>query len=363
MQKGMSILWIVYFHLFRDTQPSPAVDPIAPDLVGRLLAACSDVRAIDRIACLARGTASAVTLCGFHAVHVFLVIAGFGLARSLGEAASPSGGWIAWYRKRLLRLYPMYWAAHLILLVSLLRRVYDPIDYRFLISLTGLRVWPIDTIHLYFNPAWWYFTLLVELYAAFPVLWWLRTRLGPTGLAALTLAGTAATRWICYFVLPVSSHWAEGALFLGRMSEFGLGMAVGVWHRRDALATESRLFHAPLVVAGAAIYLVGLASYRSAIGYCFTDALIGYGLFAVTANVARLVAESRFLLRLFATVGAYSYGLYLLHQPYVMYAGPRFASFATPVYALAATALVATLTLGSMAIERAVARITERVLG
>ena len=55
---------------------------------------------------------------GFHAVGLFLVASGFVLAQSATRAAEKSGGvaWGSWILHRLVRLYPMYWFAHLIYL-------------------------------------------------------------------------------------------------------------------------------------------------------------------------------------------------------------------------------------------------------
>ena len=57
----------------------------------------------------------------------------------------------------------------------------------------------------------------------------------------------------------------------------GLGMV----HRRDRLATEAWLFRPPSVALGFALWWLGLVSYRSTLGYCFTNGLIGAGLFVV----------------------------------------------------------------------------------
>lgn len=360
--KGLSILWIVYFHLFEATDAGRSPDPLAADLAGRLAAACADRAGGWYAACLGRGVAASVTLVGYHAVNVFLLLSGFGLARSLGDAATPPGGWSTWYRRRLLRLYPLYWAAHLLLAVSPFTFQPEPIDYRFALSFLGIRIWPIDLIHFYFDPAWWYFALLVQLYAVFPLLWWLRRRIGPVGLAVAGVVASAAVRYVMFDVWPVHPYYAQGAFFASRTSEFAIGMALGVWHRRDAARTEAVLFHPMTVALGLAVYAAGVLSFRALWSYCFTDALIGLGLFLVTGAIARGLSVVPRVAPVLARVGAYSYGLYLLHQPYVLYAGPRWQDLGTMPYALAATTLVAVLFVASATVERAVGRLTDRIL-
>ena len=63
------------------------------------------------------------------------------------------------------------------------------------------------------------------------------------------------------------------------------------------------------------------------------------------------------------TVGAYSYGLYLLHQPYVLYFMSRAQHLPTPAFLAVLAGLIVVLTLAAMAVERAVNRLTQRVLG
>jgi peptidoglycan/LPS O-acetylase OafA/YrhL len=52
--------------------------------------------------------------------------------------------------------------------------------------------------------------------------------------------------------------------------------------------------------------------------------------------------------------GIYSYGLYLLHQPFVMYAGERLQTYTTGVFLILATALIVVVTAASMCLEYAV---------
>ncbi len=363
--KGLSILWITYFHLVLEARRTGTVDPLAAGYLGQLGASCADaagVFGLARVACWGRGLLASLVLLGFHAVGVFLVVAGFGLARALGDSHRPQAGWVAWYRRRLLRLFPFYWVAHGIVLAAVFARPHEAIDLRLLVSLTGLRIWPIETIHHYLNPAWWYLTLLIELYLVFPALWWLARRLGPTGLVVFGVLGTAAVRAALFAGWAISNHWAEGALFAGRMAEFTFGMALGIAHRRDGLAVEARLFRWPVVVAGLLAHQVGIVSYRSTAGYCFTNALVGIGLFVVLVNLARWLEGGPLARRCFAFLGKYSYGIYLLHLPFVMYAGGRMRALPTGTFVLAASGVVALVVAGSVAVEHAVERSTDRWL-
>ncbi|MFN7956193.1 MAG: hypothetical protein U0610_31075 [bacterium] len=126
-----------------------------------------------------------------------------------------------------------------------------------LVSLTGLRIWPIETIHHYLNPAWWYLTLLIELYLVFPALWWLARRLSPTGLVVFGVLGTAAVRAARSSPAGRSAatgqrcalrgadggvhvrHWRSGSPPSGRAGGRGAPLPLAGGGRRDCSPTRS----------------------------------------------------------------------------------------------------------------------------
>jgi len=63
-----------------------------------------------------------------------------------------------------------------------------------------------------------------------------------------------------------------------------------------------------------------------------------------------------------ATIGAYSYGLYLLHQPFVLWVCGRVQHLPTPGFLAVLVSLIVVLTLTCMAVERRVNQLTQRVL-
>ena len=73
-----------------------------------------------------------------------------------------------WYRARFLRLYPMYWVAHLVYLLSPFVARLEPVDGRIILSLLGLRFIDIQMNFMYLNAAWWYFSMLIQFYLIFP---------------------------------------------------------------------------------------------------------------------------------------------------------------------------------------------------
>ena len=363
--KGISILWIAYFHAFNFICGPDARFPsaLSEGYVAKFWTACAPASAADELRCGLEAFGAAFGQLGFHAVAVFLVLSGFGLTYSLAKTGGPASGWIGWYRSRLLRLFPMYWVAHLVYLVFPFQARYEAIDYRFALSFLGDRVWPVDMIFYYFNPALWYFGLLLELYLVFPVLFRLLQRAGVGGFLALSALATFGCRYLLLCVWPVNGYYVQGAFFLARLWEFALGMALGLVYRRDGERVDRWLFSSATLGAGVVLYTLGLYSYGELWSYSFTDALIGTGLSIILARVARTCEAVHGLGALLATVGVYSYGLYLLHQPFVLYFAERVRPTSTPRFVASTCALIAVLAIASMAIERAVNRLTQRVLG
>src|SRR5882762_6841794 len=103
ISKGLAILFVVYFHFFRTVFEH--YQPPAADWSGLMSATLSSLRqAWWEISGL-----------GFHAVGVFIILSGWALMESTARRADKGAvHWGPWYGARFLRLYPMYWVAHLV---------------------------------------------------------------------------------------------------------------------------------------------------------------------------------------------------------------------------------------------------------
>lgn len=360
--KGMSILWIVVFHFFMTYDASRHPWPLTLASFPAFMNGCAPQTLPQTVACVVDGLLAALFERGAQAVAVFIVLSGFGLTYGMSKRGGPGGGWGAWYRRRVLRLYPMYWLAHLLCLVSPLILLKDPIDGRFIWSLVGNRIYPADTMFLYLVPAWWFFGLLIQLYVVFPLLFRVLKRVGPVPFLSLSVLFTVAARYLLQEVIRADSNYVQGAFFGSRLWEFSTGMVVGWYYGNRPQAVEDRLFSFPLLILGAVLYVLGVYSYQPVFTYVFTDGLIGGGLFIIMAQMARWVERWSPPRRLLGVVGAYSYGLYLLHQPYVLYFGERLRDVGMFGFVAVGTAIVAVITLGSSLLERAVNTLTATVL-
>src|SRR5947199_7631911 len=168
ISKWLAILLVAYFH-FCSTYFQHGVLPPADwsNFVASVLT-------------ILRLVWSKVSGLGFHAVGVFIILSGWTLMQStMRRAESGPLAWGSWYRARFLRLYPMYWVAHLVYLLSPFVARLEPVDSRIILSLLGLRVIDIQMNFMYRNAAWRYFSMLIQLYLIFPLLFCAAPRLAP----------------------------------------------------------------------------------------------------------------------------------------------------------------------------------------
>lgn len=360
--RGFSILWVAWFHFFVTWANGSLPWPFNPAYFSLYADRCGGDSFSTRIGCGAQALFAAFSQLGSQAVAVFLLLSGFGLTYALGTSAKPAAGWRAWYRQRLLRLFPMYWVAHLVWLVSPFVARADPVDWRFFASLAGDRVWPPELFY-YANPAWWFFGLIVQLYLVFPLLAAMLNRIGPALFLAATAVFTIASRWFLLDVIQANGIFVQGAFFGSRLWEFAAGMSLALLVRRDRERTLGWVLGARGVAGGAVLYAAGFLSYRPGPTFTCTDGLVGMGLFALLANLSRGLVALPGLRRSLLFLGATSYGFYLLHQPYVLYAGERMRDLSLGTFVLAGAPILAAIAWGSGLLERAVNDLTQRALG
>ncbi len=317
--KGLAILFVAYFHFFRTYFEHGILPPA--DWSGLTAGALT----------IARLVWLKVSGLGFHAVGVFIILSGWTLMQSTARRAE-SGviAWGTWYRARFLRLYPMYWVAHLVYLLSPFVARLEPVDSRIMMSLLGLRFIDIQMNFMYLNAAWWYFSMLIQFYLIFPLLFWAARRLGPWRFFVIACAAGFFARYVLLVLWPQNGLWVLGGFAICRLPEFALGMSLAMWHSRSSERVEWFFLRGVGFVVGLLLYPAALQLYHGATPYVFVD-------FA----------------KLFGLVGLYSYGLYLIHQPYVIWLGLRIREQPIWMFLLIAVATLAVLSAWGMLLEKA----------
>src|SRR5881398_2613571 len=316
ISKGLAILVVAYFHFFRTYFQYGVLPPA--DWSNLAASALTILRLIW----------FKVSGLGFHAVGVFIILSGWTLMQStMRRAESGRIEWGGWYRARFLRLYPMYWVAHLVYLVSPFIARLEPVDDRIILSLLGLRFIDIQMNFMYLNAAWWYFSMLIQFYVIF-------------------------ARYILLVVWPQNGLWVLGGFAICRLPEFALGMSLAMWFSQSPARLEWFLLRGAGFVVGLILYPAALQLYHGLYPYIFVDFATGACCMLEIVGIAGFISLFNGPARLFGLVGAYSYGLYLIHQPYVIWLGLRIREVPIWVFLLICIPTLAVLSAWGMLLEK-----------
>ena len=351
ISKGLAILFVVYFHFFRTVFEHYQLPP--NDWSNFAAATMS----------ILRSAWWQISGLGFHAVGAFIILSGWTLMQStMARAEAGRVGWGNWYFVRFTRLYPMYWVAHLVYLVSPFVARLEPVDERIVLSLLGLRFINIEMNFMYLNAAWWYFAMLIQFYLIFPLLFWVARKLGASIFLILACALGFFVRYLMLDVYPVHGLWTLGGFAICRLPEFALGMALGTWHAGSTSRVESLLLRGPGLIAGIILYPLALKLYDNGIAYVFCDFGTGACCFLAIVGIAGLISRVSALGKVVGLVGMYSYGLYLIHQPYVIWLGLKIRPQPIPMFILIFVITAAVLSAWGIVLEKATNAVLNKLL-
>src|SRR6266850_1630815 len=342
ISKGLAILFVAYFHFFTTYFQYGALPPA--DWSNFSAGALTILRLVW----------FKVSGLGFHAVGVFIILSGWTLMQSTMRRAE-SGGipWSAWYRARFLRLYPMYWVAHLVYLLSPFVARLEPVDDRIILSLLGLRFIDIEMNFMYLNAAWWYFSMLIQFYLIFPLLFWAARRFVPFTFFLMACALGFFVRYLMLVVWHQSGLWVLGGFAICRLPEFALGMSLAMWHTQSTARVEWFLLRGAGLVLGLVLYPTALQLYDGLVEYIFVDFATGACCMLEIVGIAGIILLFKEPAKLFGLVGVYSYGLYLIHQPYVIWLGLRIRELPIWMFLLICIPTLAALGVWGMLLEKA----------
>src|SRR5213076_2332306 len=351
ISKGLAILVVAYFHFFRTYFQYGVLPPA--DWSGLAASALTILRLVW----------FKVSGLGFHAVGVFIILSGWTLMQStMRRAESEAVAWGAWYRARFLRLYPMYWVAHLVYLVSPFVARLEPVDDRIILSLLGLRFIDIQMNFMYLNAAWRYFAMLIQFYLIFPLLFWIARRVGPWWCLFIGCAAGCFARYVLLVLWPQNGLWVLGGFAICRLPEFALGISLAMWHRQSSARVEWFLLRGAGFVVGLILYPAALQLYHGLYEYIFVDFATGACCMLEIAGIAGIISLFQGPAKLFGLIGVYSYGLYLIHQPYVIWLGLRIREQPIWIFLVIAVATLAVLSAWGMLLERATNELVNKLI-
>jgi peptidoglycan/LPS O-acetylase OafA/YrhL len=328
--KGVAMLWIFCNHVSEQLLGGPLIaNPSGnwPPLVERVTQLCwLDGYSLGSIAL---NLFRYVGWAGDQGVGLFLILSGFGLTWGLlGRQGYTPLDLFGFYSRRAERVYPTWWTAHLVFMVTWAFTgfgiaVTDPQTY---LSFLGIRATP--GLFYYFTPAWWYIGLLIQLYLIYPVLWNALRRWGPVPMLTATCGVAFTIRLIGLLGFhDFVDKWSLGAVFVTRLPEFAFGVFLAARLHADPEEVDARLRSFPVLLFAAAIYLAGTGLALTLAGMTVALFLVGCGGTLLLYSLSPLFARPNLPALTLRWVGRHSYALFLTHQPFVQH----FLPIGTPI--------------------------------
>jgi peptidoglycan/LPS O-acetylase OafA/YrhL len=297
---------------------------------------------------------------GEQGVQLFLIASGFGLTWGmLQRGVGPTFPLKEYFTKRVLRLYPMWWGAHAVILVLwVLGGPY--VGKGFFLSALGVRCIPM-TYYAYCE-SWWFIGLLIQLYILFPLLWNLMCRWGGARLLIVTLVACVAARALgIYSFRNYMDAWFRGAVFITRLPEFVLGMLLASMLQRAPEETDRRLRSGRHLALSLVLYLAGTVLGVFWLGMTLSPFLLGAGaiglLYPLCSGTGFLGGKA------FRWIGIHSYSLYLVHHPILKTLVPDVPATLTAGVFVRLLATVPVIVVAAMALEATVSRAEHLITG
>jgi peptidoglycan/LPS O-acetylase OafA/YrhL len=129
-------------------------------------------------------------------------------------------------------------------------------------------------------------------------------------------------------------------------------MSLAMWYTQSPARMEWFLLRGAGFVAGLILYPAALQLYHGLYEYIFVDFATGACCMLEIVGIAGLISLFNSPAKLFGLVGLYSYGLYLTHQPYVIWLGLRIREVPIWAFLLICIPTLAVLSAWGMLLEK-----------
>jgi peptidoglycan/LPS O-acetylase OafA/YrhL len=268
---------------------------------------------------------------GFNIIHylgwlgdscpgVFIILSGFALMWSSYKSGLANFNMVEFYKKRLLRLFPLYISIHLITLfiaVLIPGNQIEPASKDTLLSLIGLRT--SDYLFYYINPSWWFIWLIIQLYVVFPLLLKFLQKYGIKFFLIVTVSITILSRLLGILNLQHLNSmyiWMNGSFFGTRLAEFAIGMggAYFFYHKQESII--SRFSTKNIAGIAAITYVLGVLASFTLWGSLISNLLVSLGLSGLFYGLWIGIEKMKFKMVNIAIlwIGINSYAIFLFHQ-------------------------------------------------
>src|SRR5207253_11027350 len=127
---------------------------------------------------------------------------------------------------------------------------------------------------------------------------------------------------------------------------------LAMWYRQSPTRLESFLLRGAGFAVGLILYPAALQLYHGLYPYIFVDFATGACCMLEIVGIAGLISLFNTPAKLIGLVGLYSYGLYLIHQPYVIWLGLRIREVPIWLLLLICIPVLALLSAWGMVLEK-----------
>ena len=288
--KGLAIIWIVLLHIYKDF---PGVF-------------CSSTYWLNDLLCR-------VIMHGALGVDLFIILSGYLL--SVSCLRTPRTHWFFFLKRRIWRIFPLYWFA--LALVLTLETIVGSSGERFNLSsiiyhLAGLRGFTPYIFDL--QGAWWFVTLILQLYLVFPVIWYLSEKYPLYVVLIVAACCTVIARF-----LPFANLEGNYSMF-AFLPDFVLGLIVAKKlspYLQCRFSFSGGLFCAATLIA----LLFGIYSDSVTVfsfGWGLYRPFVSFGLFLTLCFISQHgINRIKAVAYPLAKYGKHSYAIYLFHRSFI----------------------------------------------
>ncbi len=140
-------------------------------------------------------------------------------------------------------------------------------------------------------------------------------------------------------------------------------MVVGMVYLRNPERVERFLLGGAGLALGLVMYYFAPYWYSGPRAYVLADLWTGKCCFLAVVGVAGLLEKWSFAAKWLALVGAFSYGIYLVHQPYVIWLGLRIRDWSVWAFLAISVVVLIVLSAWGIVLEKFANAALERIIG